>query len=195
MMTRTHVKSLLVALSLTALAAAPARSDSWFKIGKSAKKDAPAENENIVLARHSNDDDCDDDCDDGDGSRMHRLRNRLHRNRSAGNSVYADGPACYPQLNSSMYPSPRPHVPVEVGQTFITNQAFYPHEMLYAHQYRALYPPFFYENKHGLTCVPFFPKPHLIGTVVTVKYRTTYPGNFAPPWRATKTCFSNTQFR
>jgi hypothetical protein len=195
-MTRTHLKSLLVALSLTALAAAPARSDSLSKLGKSPKKDA-AENENVVVARYSSDDDdCDDDDgDDGSGSRLHRLRNRLRSHRSAGDAVYLDGPACYPQLNSSLYPCPKQNVPVEVGQTFITNQAFYPHEMLYAHQYRALYPPFFYENKCGLTSVPFFPKPCLRGTLVTVKYKTTYPCGFFPPWRATKTCFSNTQFR
>jgi hypothetical protein len=194
-MTRTHLKSLLVALSLTALAAAPARSDSLSKLGKSPKKDAAAEKENVVVARYSSDDDdCDDD-DGGSGSRMHRLRNRLHRHASADGNVYVDGPACYPQLNSSLYPCPKQNVPVEVGQTFITNQAFYPHEMVYAHQYRALYPPFFYENKCGLTCLPFFPKPCLKGTLVTVKYKTTYPCGFFPPWRATKHCFSNTQFR
>jgi hypothetical protein len=196
-MTRTHLKSLLVALSLVALAAAPARSDSLSKIRKSPKKDAAAEKEDVVHARYSTDgDDCDDDgYDDGSGSRMQRLRNRLHRYPSADGSVYVDGPACYPQLNSSLYPCPKANVPVEVGQTFITNQAFYPHEMLYAHQYRALYPPFFYENKCGLTCLPFFPKPCLRGTLVTVKYKTTYPCGFFPPWRATKHCFSNTQFR
>jgi len=197
-MTRTQFKSLMAALSLLALAAAPARSDS-LKSGK-AKKDAPAaQKENVVVARYSTDgDDCDDDddCDDGSGSRLHRLRNRLHRQSSTGGgNVYVDGPACYPQLNSSLYPCPKQNVPVEVGQTFITNQAFYPHEMLYAHQYRALYPPFFYDNKCGLTCLPFFPKPCLKGTLVTVKYKTTYPCGFFPPWRATKHCFSNTQFR
>jgi hypothetical protein len=196
-MTRSHVKSLLVALGLVSLAAVPARSESWINPGKSSKKVVPAANEEVVQARHSDDDCDDDDCDDdGSGSgRMHRLRNRLHRHGSAGSAVYLDGPACYPQLNSSLYPCPRPNVPVEVGQTYITNQAFYPHEMLYAHQYRALYPPFFYENKCGLTCVPFFPKPCLKGTLVTVKYKSTYPCNFVPPWRATKCCFSNTQFR
>jgi hypothetical protein len=194
-MTRSHVKSLLVALGLVSLSAVPARSESWLNPGKSSKKVVPAANEEIVVARHDADDDCDDDDDYGSGSRLHRLRNRLHSRRSASGAVSVDGPGCYPQLNSSLYPCPKQSVPVEVGQTFITNQAFYPHEMLYAHQYRALYPPFFYENKCGLTCVPFFPKPCLRGTLVTVKYKTTYPCNFAPPWRATKCCFSNTQFR
>ncbi len=115
-MTRTHLKSLLVALSLVALAAAPARSDSLSKIRKSPKKDAAAEKEDVVHARYSTDgDDCDDDgYDDGSGSRMQRLRNRLHRYPSADGSVYVDGPACYPQLNSSLYPCPKANVPVEV---------------------------------------------------------------------------------
>jgi hypothetical protein len=68
-----------------------------------------------------------------------------------------------------------------VGSTVITNQALYPHEMLYAHKYRAIYPPFYYENKCGLTCLPFFPRPCVAGTVVTVKYKTCLPCGFHPP--------------
>lgn len=101
--------------------------------------------------------------------------------------MYANSPntclpgSCYPQLNSSLYPCPRPDIPQEVGSTLITNQAFYPHEMLYAHQYRAIYPPFYYENKCGITCLPFIPKPCIAGTVVTVKYKTCLPCGFHPP--------------
>jgi len=102
---------------------------------------------------------------------------------------------CYPPLNSALYPCPRPDVPYEVGRTIITNQALYPHEMLYAHRYRAIYPPYFYKNTHGLACLPFVPKPCIRGTVVTVKYKTTLPLGFSPPPGATKKCFSNTQFR
>ncbi len=50
----------------------------------------------------------------------------------------------YVYLNAPLYPSPQPHVPPEVGSTVITNQALSPHEMLYSHTYRALYPPFYY---------------------------------------------------
>ena len=96
--------------------------------------------------------------------------------------MYMDGPAfCHPQLNSALYPCPRPDIPSEVGTTLITNQAFYPHEMLYAHTYRAIYPPFYYGDKCGLACLPFFPKPCIKGTVVTVKYKTCLPCGFHPP--------------
>ena len=104
-------------------------------------------------------------------------------------------PGCYPQLRSSLYPSPRPNVPREVGWTVYTTPAFAPHEMLYPHCYRAMYPPFYYKNTSGLACIPFFPKPCLKGTVVTVKYSSCHPRSFHPPACATKKCFSNTQFR
>ena len=100
-----------------------------------------------------------------------------------------------PQYNSSLYPCPVPYVPREVGWTVITNQAFAPHEMLYAHEYRALYGPYYYRTCLGSCCIPFLPKPRLQGTMVTVKYKTNLPWGYCPPWRATKTCFSNTQFK
>src|SRR5262245_24404815 len=49
----------------------------------------------------------------------------------------------YPYLNAPLYPSPQPNVPVQIGSSVYTNQAFAPHEMLYPHTYRAMYPPFF----------------------------------------------------
>jgi hypothetical protein len=112
-----------------------------------------------------------------------RMARRDGRGGYGGYGGYGDGvyPACYPQLNSSLYPCPRPDIPQEVGSTVITNQALYPHEMLYAHQYRAIYPPFYYENKCGITCLPFFPRPCIAGTVVTVKYKTCLPCGFHPP--------------
>jgi len=103
---------------------------------------------------------------------------------------------CFPQINTSLYPSPKPDVPREVGWTVITTPALSPHEMLYAHQYRAMYPPYFYKNTCRLACLPFFPKPALKGTVVTVKYRTCWGLHGAcPPACATKKCFSHTQFK
>lgn len=71
----------------------------------------------------------------------------------------------YPNLDASLYPSPRPDIPQEVGGTIITNSALYPHEMLYPHTYRAIYPPFYY--KRGL----FGRRYHVTGTQVTVKYK------------------------
>src|SRR5262249_19737958 len=47
----------------------------------------------------------------------------------------------YPAIQASLYPCPKPDVPLEVGRTIITNPALAPHEMLYCHKYRALYPP------------------------------------------------------
>lgn len=55
--------------------------------------------------------------------------------------------AHYPNLNASLYPCPQPNVPPQIGGTQITNSALYPHEMLYPHRYRALYPPFYYKVK------------------------------------------------
>jgi hypothetical protein len=100
-----------------------------------------------------------------------------------------------PQYNSSLYPCPVPYVPREVGWTVITNQAFAPHEMTYAHEYRALYGPYYYRKGLGSCCIPFIPKPRLQGTMVKVKYKTNLPWGFHPPSMATKSCFSNTQFR
>lgn len=85
----------------------------------------------------------------------------------------------YVQLDASMYPSPQPHTPVWTGGSFITNQAFAPHEMLYPHTYRAIYPPF-YHKVHGKWIVtPFGVRSHerweLQGTMVQVKYRSHHP--------------------
>jgi hypothetical protein len=92
--------------------------------------------------------------------------------------------AAYPQIQAPLYPCPKPNIPYETGRTVITNPALAPHEMLYAHRYRALYPPYYYRNKCGLACLPFFPKPPLLGTQVTVKYKS---GNCSwhPPCRTT----------
>jgi hypothetical protein len=201
---------MLIALFLTALSATPARCDSWFKFsswgwGKKAtpamevseEAQAPAPPPGIASV---SDADCDDSDGDEDGHRsfrdwrLARRDARQERRQQIQNAAMIEPAPCYPALNSSLYPCPRPDVPYEVGQTIITNQAFYPHEMLYCHRYKAIYPPYFYENKCGLACLPFFPKPRLKGTCVTVKYKTCLPWGYSPPSVSTKKCFSNTQF-
>jgi hypothetical protein len=80
----------------------------------------------------------------------------------------------YAYLNAPLYPSPQPHVPPEVGSTVITNQALSPHEMLYRHEYRALYPPFYYRVNGRWVVSPYGVTNRetwgLQGTEVRVKY-------------------------
>jgi hypothetical protein len=205
-MTRLSFRLMLAALCLTVVTAGPARSDSWFS-GWGRKK--ATEDENSADAGFTSDgtavavgDEVDDAADSGEYTitlrraileklqerRAARQANRQQRRMARRDAQYGYGygyggyvPPCHPQLNSSLYPCPRPDIPSEVGSTIITNQAFYPHEMLYGHQYRAIYPPFYYENKCGITCLPFIPRPCIAGTVVTVKYKTCLPCGFHPP--------------
>ena len=85
----------------------------------------------------------------------------------------------YVRLGAPLYPSPRPNIPIWVGSTMITNQALAPHEMLYPHTYRAMYPPFYHRVKGGWILTPLGVRSHerweLQGTIVQVKYRSTYP--------------------
>lgn len=94
-------------------------------------------------------------------------------------AVFA-GPHQYPQTNAAMYPSPVPTVPIQVGATAITNQAFYPQEFLYAHEYRAIYPPYYYKVKGSWFVTPFGvwskDRWELQGTEVKVKYSSKRPG-------------------
>lgn len=93
----------------------------------------------------------------------------------------------YPQLNAPLYPSPVQHVPEYSGGTVITNQAFAPHEMLYPHDYHAMYPPFYHKVKGKWIWTPFGMRQHehweLQGTEVNVKYRAQRPlfSGFHPP--------------
>jgi len=93
----------------------------------------------------------------------------------------------YPVLNAPLYPSPVQHVPRYAGGTIITNQALAPHEMLYAHAYHAMYPPFYYRVTGHWFLTPFGVKQHenwkLEGTHVKVKYRDHYRpfSQFSPP--------------
>ena len=197
-MTRSLFRTTLIALFLTAVSASPARSDSWFSSLRKGKKKT-ADTHSAAPLRADIDDEDDDDDNDKPKSVLAAYEAPGYAN-TAPNPLPAAAPmmgsgGCYPTINSSLYPCPRPDIPYEVGQTYITNQAFYPHEMLYAHRYRAIYPPYFYENKCGLACLPFFPKPCIKGTVVTVKYKSTLPCNFHPPFGSVKKCFSNTQWR
>jgi hypothetical protein len=85
----------------------------------------------------------------------------------------------YPYLNAPLYPYPSQNVPVQVGATMITNQAFYPQEMLYPHDYEALYPPYYYRAKGWWLATPLGTRSderwELLGTRVKVKYRTAVP--------------------
>ncbi|MEW4487655.1 hypothetical protein AB1L42_06210 [Thalassoglobus sp. JC818] len=103
-------------------------------------------------------------------------------NSALAQDVQSGGPApgqTYPQLNAPLYPSPVQHTPYWNGGTIVTNQALAPHEMLYPHTYRAVYPPYYYKVKGGWIWTPFGMRQHeevkLQGTEVTVKYRSHFP--------------------
>ncbi len=102
-------------------------------------------------------------------------------------TYYAPMPQRYPQTHAPMYPCPVPNVPVQVGGTVYTNQAFAPHEMLYPHKYKSLYPPFYYRVHGSWLWTPFGMESHdkweLQGTEVKVNYRSSYApfSGFVPP--------------
>jgi len=95
--------------------------------------------------------------------------------------------AQYPYLGAPLYPCPQQNIPVQVGGTMYTNDAFAPHEMLYPHEYKAMYPPFYYRVKGSWIWTPFGMESHdkwkLMGTEVNVKYRSSYSllSGFIPP--------------
>jgi len=116
---------------------------------------------------------------------------------SANAGAIAGPPAQQPgyvNLGAPLYPSPRPNVPIQTGSTMITNQAFAPHEFLYPHTYRAIYPPYYHRVKGGWILTPFGVRSHehweLQGTQVQVKYRSQYPhllkGGWHPPATSTR---------
>lgn len=94
----------------------------------------------------------------------------------------------YPHLNAPLYPSPRQDIPAQVGGTMIPHQALAPHEMLYAHEYKGLYAPYYYRVKGHWLWTPFGIESHdkweLMGTEVKVKYRSNYSllSGFIPPY-------------
>ena len=83
-----------------------------------------------------------------------------------------------PSFSAPLYPCPVQNVPAQVGGVMYTNQAFAPHEMLYAHEYRAMYPPYYYRVKGHWLWTPFGVESHdtwePVVTEVKVKYRTDY---------------------
>ena len=93
----------------------------------------------------------------------------------------------YPYLDAPLYPAPQQHVPQRSGGTMITNQAFAPHEMLYAHSYNAMYPPYSYKVQGDWMVTPFgvwsYEHWKLQGTKVSVKYksRISLLSGFSPP--------------
>jgi hypothetical protein len=84
--------------------------------------------------------------------------------------------AGYARLDAALYPSPRQDIPAYVGSTMITNPAFDPHEMLYAHSYRGLYGPFYHKTYRSWVMTPFGicknEKRVLVGTEVRVNYKS-----------------------
>lgn len=94
----------------------------------------------------------------------------------------------YVRLGAPLYPSPRPNIPIWTGSTMITNQALAPHEMLYPHTYKAMYPPFYHRVKGGWIWTPFGIRSHerweLQGTQVEVKYRSQPPLWVKANWHA-----------
>lgn len=76
----------------------------------------------------------------------------------------------------SLYPAPRPGIPHQVGGTAIVHQALHPHEMLYAHRYKAMYGPFYHKVDGCWMLTPFgvWSKENwkLQGTTVDVKYKS-----------------------
>jgi len=93
----------------------------------------------------------------------------------------------YPRTSAALYPAPQPNIPYQVGMTQITNPAFAPHEMLYAHEYRAIYPPYYYKVRGGWMMTPFGVWSHEkwrpVGREVSVKYRSRISpfAGFVPP--------------
>lgn len=87
--------------------------------------------------------------------------------------------AGYVQLGAPLYPSPSPNVPIWTGATFIPTPALAPHEMLYPHTYRAMYPPYYHRVTGRYFWTPFGMRTHedweLQGTMVEVKYRGSHP--------------------
>lgn len=82
----------------------------------------------------------------------------------------------YPQTGAALYPAPLPGIPQQVGGTAIVNPAFQPHEMLYPHQYKAMYGPYYYEVHGDWMVTPFGVWSQenwkLKGTEVDVKYKS-----------------------
>lgn len=101
----------------------------------------------------------------------------------------------YVRLGAPLYPCPKPNTPIWTGATMITSPALAPHEMLYPHTYRAIYPPFYHRVKGGWIWTPFGIRSHerweLQGTQVEVKYRSQPPLWVKTNWHAPVTSHSH----
>lgn len=93
-----------------------------------------------------------------------------------GGSYPMSSGGTYPQPGAALYPAPVPGIPSQIGGAAIMNQAFHPHEMLYPHEYHAMYPPYYYKVNGGFMVSPFGVWSHenwkLQGTQVDVKYKS-----------------------
>ena len=94
--------------------------------------------------------------------------------QAASGQMTAPGPG--PRTGAALYPAPVPGIPHQVGGTAIPSQFLHPHEMTYAHRYKAIYPPYYYKVNGGWMVTPFgvWSKEnwHLQGTQVDVKYKS-----------------------
>ena len=104
------------------------------------------------------------------------LRSASERSTSPVSTSHSGGPGAAPDPGTALYPSPVRGIPQQTGGAAISNQFLHPHEMLYQHRYRALYPPYYYKV-NGKWCVtPFGVWSHedwyLQGTTVDVKYHS-----------------------
>ena len=103
----------------------------------------------------------------------------------------------YVALNAPLYPSPRQDIPIQVGGTRVTNPVYAPHEYLYAHDYNALYGPFYHRARGTWVITPWGvrnrEKWDLVGTQVKVKYRSKIPflAGFTAPFNSRATLFDN----
>lgn len=93
--------------------------------------------------------------------------------RQAGQTRPVPGPH---NTGAALYPAPVPGIPQQVGGTLIPTQALHPHEMMYAHRYKAMYPPYYYKVNGGWMVTPWgtWSKENwkLQGTMVDVKYKS-----------------------
>ena len=94
-----------------------------------------------------------------------------------GNTPEASPSGAPLQPGTALYPSPVHRVPQQVGGTAVMSQFLNPHEMLYAHHYRAMYPPYSYKVNGKWMVTPFGVWSHedwyLQGTQVDVKYKSS----------------------
>ncbi len=94
-----------------------------------------------------------------------------------GNASQASPSGAPLHPGTALYPSPVHGIPQQMGGTAVMSQFLNPHEMLYAHHYRAMYPPYSYKVNGKWMVTPFgvwsHEDWHLQGTKVDVKYKSS----------------------